>query len=92
MNKQKNERKERVKKYAAICARAKAMEIMRGEAVEALMDIESADKEFNLRLDEFLEADNFDFAHDFIGIQRNIVRDSFPATDFGLFVPRFAKN
>ena len=54
------------------------------------MDRDSADQKFNLRLDKFLEADNFNFAHDFIGIQENIVRESFPATDFGYFVPRFA--
>lgn len=83
-------KKERHKKYAAICARAKAMEIMRGDAIGALMDIESADKKFNLRLDEFLKADNFNFAHDFIGIQNNIIRDEYPATNFGFFIPRFA--
>lgn len=36
------------------------------------------------------EGFNFDFAHDFIGIQKNIVREHFPAVDFGNFVPRFA--
>lgn len=83
-------KRERNKKYAHICVRAKAMGIMWGDAVGALMDIESADKKFDLRLDEFLEADNFNFAHDFIGIQKNIVKEHFPATDFGYFVPRFA--
>ena len=37
------------------------------------MDIDSADRKFNLRLDDFLKANDFDFAHDFIGIQKNIV-------------------
>lgn len=83
-------KREKNKKYASICARAGAMGIVRGDAIGALMDIESADKRFNLRLDEFLEADEFNFAHDFIGIQKNIVREHFPATDFGYFVPRFA--
>lgn len=59
------------------------MGIMWGEPVEAIMDIESADRKFNLNLNEFLEADDFNFAHDFTGIQGNIVRDDFPATDFG---------
>ena len=77
------EKKERNRKYGAICARAKAMGIMKGDAIGAIMDIDSADQKFNLRLDEFLEADNFNFAHDFIGIQENIVKESFPATDFG---------
>lgn len=84
------EKKERNRKYGAICARAKAMGIMKGDAIGAIMAIDSADQKFNLRLDKFLGADNFNFAHDFIGIQENIVRESFPATDFGYFVPRFA--
>lgn len=87
---EKGEKKKRNRKYGAICARAKAMGIMQGDAIGAIMDIDSADQRFNLRLDEFLEADDFNFAHDFIGIQENIVRGRFPATDFGYFVPRFA--
>jgi len=87
---EKGEKKKRNRKYGAICARAKAMGIMKGDAIGAIMDIDSADQKFNLRPDEFLEADNFNFAHDFIGIQENIVRGRFPATDFGYFVPRFA--
>lgn len=84
------EKKERNRKYGAICARAKAMGIMQGDAISAIMDIESADRKFNLRLDDFLGADNSNFAHDFIRIQGNIVRGNFPATDSGDFVPRFA--
>lgn len=83
-------KREKSKKYGSICARAKAMGIMQGDVIGALMDIESADRRFNLRLDKFLEADNFNFAHDFIGIQNNIIREHFPATDFGYFIPRFA--
>ena len=45
---------------------------------------------YAVRLDDFLGADNSNFAHDFIRIQGNIVRENFPATDFGDFVPRFA--
>lgn len=87
---EKEEKKKRNKKYGAICARAKAIGIMKGEPIEAIMDIDSADRKFNLRLDDFLKANDFDFAHDFIGIQKNIVREHFPAVDFGNFVPRFA--
>lgn len=85
-----SKRKERHSKYVDICARATAMGIMQGETIDALMDIKSADKVFNLRLDEFKKADDFNFAHDFIGIQKNIVRDLYPATNFGHFIPRFA--
>lgn len=42
------EKKERNRKYGAICARAKAMGIMQGDAISAIVDIESADRKFNL--------------------------------------------
>ena len=42
------EKKERNRKYGAICARAKAIGIMQGDAISAIMDIESADRKFNL--------------------------------------------
>lgn len=82
--------KERYLKYVAICERAERMGIRQGNRMSALMDIESADKKFNLRLDDWLNADDFNFAHDFSGIQNHIERGAFPATDFGLFIPRFA--
>ena len=77
-------------KYVEIAIRAEKEGLYQGERLNLLMDIESADKTFNLRLDEWLNADSFNFAHDLCGIVNNIVRDSFPTTDFGLFVPRFA--
>lgn len=82
--------KERYMKYVAIAERAKDEGLYNGERISLLMDIESADKKFNLRLDDWLNSDRFNFTHDLYGIMGNIVRDSFPATDFGLFVPRFA--
>jgi hypothetical protein len=89
-----NEIKEKKKrsKYADIMVRATVMGLMTpDEDVDRMMDIESADIKFNLRLDDWLEADDFNFAHDFLGIKNNIDRgNGFPAKDFGLFVPRFA--
>lgn len=84
--------KKRRLKYADIMVRATAMGLMKpAEDVDVMMDIESADIKFNLRLDDWLEADNFNFAHDFIGIRNHINRNNgFPAKDFGFFVPRFA--
>lgn len=81
--------KKRYLKYVAIAERAEKEGLYKGERISLLMDIESADEKFNLRLDDWLNADEFNFAHDLYGIMNNIVRDSFPATDFGLFVPRF---
>ena len=82
--------KERYKKYVAIAERAENEGMYGGDRMSLLMDIESADKKFNLRLDDWLNADRFNFVHDLYGIVNNIVRDSFPATDFGFFLPRFA--
>lgn len=82
---------ERFMKYVAICQRAEYMGISKSHRVAELMDVESADLRFHMRLDEWLKANDLDFAHDFIGIYDNIKRDgSFPVTDFGCFVPRFA--
>lgn len=85
--------KEKMEKYLDICVRAEKMGLVQHDdfdRISHIMDVESADLKFNLRLQEWLEADDFNFAHDFIGIFKNIVRGTFPATDFGLFVPRFA--
>lgn len=75
--------------YVKICEKAEQRGY-NGERVTLLMDIESADKKFNLRLEEMLADDGYDFVHDIQGILDNIVRDTFPATDFGCFVPRYA--
>lgn len=80
------------KKYIAIVERAEKEGLYKGDRIDLLMDIESADRVFNLRLDDWLNADKFNFAHDLWGIMDNIVRDSFSATNFGLFVPRFLGN
>lgn len=88
----KTEERKRKSKYADVMVRATVMGLMKpDEDVDRMMDIESADKKFNMHLDEWLNADDFNFAHDFYGIVNNINREKgFPATDFGFFVPRFA--
>ena len=77
--------KERYKKYAAIIQRAKEEGLHVNDKLSVLMDIESADRKFNIRLDEWLQADLF-------GIIDHIVRDQFPATNFEGFIPRFASK
>lgn len=84
--------KERYLKYVKIAERAENEGLYSGERINLLMDIESADEKFDLRLDDWLTANKFNFAHDLFGIIDNIVRDTFPAKDFGYFVPRFARN
>ena len=58
--------KERYKKYAAIIQRAKEEGLHVNDKLSVLMDIESADRKFNIRLDEWLQADLFNFTHDLI--------------------------
>ena len=83
--------KKRRSKYADIMVRATVMGLMNtSEDVDRMMDIESADLKFNMRLDDWIKADDFNFTHDFLGIRDNIVRNEFPSKDFGFFVPRFA--
>lgn len=81
--------KERFMMYVEIAKRAKEMELYKGERFTLLMDLEYADNAFNLRLEDLLNADNFNFAHDVVGIVNNINRET---KDFGLFVPRYAGN
>ena len=82
--------KERFMMYVKIAERAEELGIYHGERHTLLMDIESADKAFKMRLEDWLTADNFNFAHDVVGIVNNIDRSKYPATEFHCFLPRFA--
>ena len=80
--------KERFMMYVKVAQRAEGMNLYKGERITFLMDIENADKVFNLRLEDLLNADDGNFAHDVVGIVNNIDRNN--PTDFNLFVPRYA--
>lgn len=84
--------KARIEVIMKIIERAKELGITnpKDTKMDILMDLRSADKYFNMRLNDWLNADEFNFAHDFTGIQSHITRDKFPCEDFKLFVPRFA--
>lgn len=75
-----------------IAERAEEMGIYNGERMTLMMDIGNADRAFNLRLEELLNAEDYDFAHDVIGIVNHIDRSKYPVTadDFNLFIPRYA--
>ena len=76
-----------------ITKRAMEMELYPSNyRVTAMMDIQNAAKYFNMRLDEWLEAEDFDFAHDVIGIARAINRVEYPVNfnNDPLFLPRFS--
>jgi hypothetical protein len=80
--------KERFLMYVKIAQRAEGMDLYTGDRFTFLMDVENADEQFNMRLEDWLNADDFNFAHDVVGIVNNINRQT---KEFGLFVPRFAK-
>ena len=82
--------RERFMMYVKLAQRAEGMGIYDGERSTLLMDIESADNVFNMRLEDWLNADDFNFAHDIVGIVNNIDRSKFPAKEFHYFLPRFA--
>lgn len=71
-----------------IINRAQELGITIGSRITQVIDMHNAHKQFHLRLDEMLSADDFDFAHDFCGIQANIDRNT--GVVGNLFVPRFA--
>ena len=88
--------KERFTKLIAICNRAEEKYgnecVDRfGSRMSRMMDLQSADEEFHLRLDELLNADEVNFTHDVFGIWRESDRTTYPCT-FGFFVPRYAET
>jgi len=80
--------KEKFMMYVKLAQRAEGMGIYHGERISLLMDLENADKAFDLRLEELLNTDDGNFTHDIIGIVNNIDRSN--PTDFNFFVPRYA--
>lgn len=75
-----------------IVTRAQSLGLYEDNRVTAFMDVQNAAKHFNMRLEEWLNADNFNFIHDIVGIYRAINRVKYPV-DFSndpWFLPRFA--
>ena len=72
----------------AILDRAKAMGITWGDRITQALDIMNAADQFDLDLEDWLNADDENFAHDFIGIQNHMNRETMRCENF--FVPRFA--
>ena len=70
--------KEKYMQYVKVAERAEKLGY-EGERVSLLMDIESADNHFKMRLEDWLEADDFNFMHDVYGIVGSIDRTTFPS-------------
>ena len=73
-----------------IAERADEMGLLMFNRMSLIMDIEAVHAEVGLRLNDFLNADDENFAHDIVGIQKHIDRHKKKLTD--LFLPRYAKG
>jgi len=83
-------KKENFKLIVKIAEKADNMGLLIFDRLSLIMDLECANREFNLRLEEFLDADNFNFAHDISGIQNNLNRQTKQFEN--CFLPRFSSN
>ena len=87
------DRKERFELINKIVTKAMKFMAPYADRVTVMMDLDNADRSYNLRLQEMLDADDMDFFHDVCGICSHMDRDMESPT-FGkckdLFVPRFA--
>ena len=75
-----------------IVDRAQNLGLYENNRITAHIDIVNATKHFNMQLEEWLSADDFNFVHDIVGIYKAINRATYPA-DFSndpYFLPRFA--
>lgn len=92
------EAKTRVVLINQIIDRAAELGIMYGSRLNHTMDIDYATQVFNIDLEAWLDSNDTDFMHDYVGIYRNINRNAISLkhaasqNDFGTFVPRFARN
>lgn len=80
--------KEKMELTIEIVNRAEKLGLMQSDRMTALLDLEKATEHFNLQLVDMLNADAFNFAHDFVQIQNDINRATGEFSN--RFVPRFA--
>ena len=73
-----------------IAERADKKDLLMFDRLSLIMDLEAAHNEIGLKLNDLLNADEANFAHDIIGIQRNIDRRT--KTIVNCFLPRFSKG
>lgn len=70
--------------------RAEEMDLLLFDRMSLIMDIEVVHAEIGLKLNELLNADDLNFAHDIVGIQQNVDRVNKKLTN--LFLPRYARG
>lgn len=83
-------RKEQMIKTLEICTRAEQLGLTNGALINHMMDIDHACEIFDIDLEAWLNADDFNFAHDFVGIYNNFNRKTCKMEN--CFVPRFSKE
>ena len=72
-----------------IVDRAEKNGLLKFNRISLLMDLDCVNNNIGLRLKNFLNADDFNFAHDIYGIQTNLNRETEELENF--LLPRFAK-
>lgn len=96
--KESREAKTKIVLINQIIDRASELGIMYSSRLSHSMDINYAVQVFDIDLKAWLDSTNNDFIHDYVGIYKNIDRDAISSkhfaskNDFGIFIPRFAKN
>ena len=72
-----------------IAKRADDMNLLVFDRMSLMMDIEAVHGEIGLKLNDLLNADDVNFTHDIVGIQKNLDRKSKKLQNF--FLPRYAQ-
>ena len=73
---------------AEIAKKKKKKGLLMFDRMSLIMDIQAAHEQFKLKLDKLLEADDYNFSHDIVGIQQNINRKTKEIEN--CFLPRYA--
>lgn len=81
-------KKEELLDMFQIAERADNMGIMFLDRISLKMGLDIAHQAFNLRLKDLLNADDFNFTHDIVGIQKHIDRENKRMVDG--FLPRYS--
>lgn len=83
-----NSQQEKFQVIIKIAERAENEQLLRGDKLSLIMDLEYAAEGFDLRLYDLLNANQVDFAHDICGIQSKFNRQTKKMEN--CFLPRFA--
>lgn len=84
------ENKDEYMTIVEIAKRADKMGLMAFDRFSLIMDLQHTHEQFKLRLDDFLNADDSNFAHDIVGIQNHFNRQTLEMEN--LFLPRYASQ